>query len=73
MDTLVAVAYLVAIVLFILGIKRLGKVRTARGGNASVANLSESLRSQLNDEQRAAAAQLVEAWLAEHANTKAGS
>ncbi|MAG56595.1 MAG: NAD synthetase [Planctomycetes bacterium] len=32
-STFVGLAYLVAIVLFILGIKRLGKVRTARRGN----------------------------------------
>lgn len=34
---LVAIAYLVAIVLFIIGIKRLGRVRTARSGNGLAA------------------------------------
>jgi NAD(P) transhydrogenase subunit beta len=34
---LAPLVYLVAIVLFVLGIKRLGKVRTARGGNALAA------------------------------------
>ncbi|MBL4843985.1 MAG: NAD(P)(+) transhydrogenase (Re/Si-specific) subunit beta [Planctomycetes bacterium] len=32
-ETIASIAYLVAIVLFIIGIKRLGKVRTARSGN----------------------------------------
>ena len=45
----------------------------ARGGDANGAKLTKSLQSQLNDQQRAIVTQLVEGWLAEHPNVKAGS
>ncbi len=37
LESIVGVAYLVAIILFIIGIKRLGRVRTARSGNGLAA------------------------------------
>jgi proton-translocating NAD(P)+ transhydrogenase subunit beta len=37
LETIVGIAYLVAIILFIFGIKRLGRVRTARSGNGLAA------------------------------------
>ena len=37
MSTLVALIYLTSAVLFIFGLKRLGRVRTARGGNTLAA------------------------------------